>query len=216
MSIRIILADEHRILREGLKALLESEPDLQVVGEVGDGLKTIDLVRELSPHVVIMDVKLPNLNGIEATRQILSEFPVTKIIALSMYGDSHLVTNMLKAGAHAYLLKDCSFAELAHAIGLVMSNKTYLSPGVAKIVVNNYVTLPRSPQSPFAILTSREREVLQLLVEGQRTRQIAEILHISTKTVDSHLFQIKQKLGLRSIAQLTKYALREGLITLEN
>jgi two-component system, NarL family, response regulator NreC len=216
MSIRIILADEHRILQQGLKALIESQPDLQVVGEAGEGLKTLLLVRELSPDVVIIEVKLPNLNGIEVTRQILSEFPAIKIIVLSTYVDNYLVTNMLKAGAQAYLLKDCSFAELAGAVRLVMANKSYLSPEVAKIVAEHYGPLPRSRRAPFPTLTPREQEVLQLLAGGQRTRQIAHLLRISVKTVDSHCLQIKQKLGLRGIADLTKYALRQGLTSLEN
>jgi DNA-binding NarL/FixJ family response regulator len=217
MSIRIIIADDHQIVRQGLKTLLENEPDMKVVAEAGDGGRTVTLVRELSPHVVVIDVKMPDMSGIEATRQILSELPDVKVIALSMFGDRRFVINMLKAGAKGYLLKDCAFEELAQAIRLVMSNKTYLSHGVAEIVVKDYVTQVTSPsQSVFSVLTAREREVLQLMAEGKRTTQIAELLQISVKTVDTHRQQLMRKLDIRSVAELTKYAIREGLTTLED
>jgi DNA-binding NarL/FixJ family response regulator len=217
MSIRILIADDHQIVRQGLKILLEKEPDMEVVAEAEDGRRTVNLVKELIPHVVVMDVKMPDLNGIEASLQILSELPEVKVIALSMYADRRFVTNMLKAGAHGYLLKDCAFEELAQAIRLAMSNKTYLSPGVAEIVVKDYVTQVTSPsQSVFSVLTPGEREVLQLMAEGKRTTHIAELLQISVKTVDTHRQQLMHKLGIRSVAELTKYAIREGLTTLED
>lgn len=217
MSIRILIADDHQIMRQGLKILLEKEPDMEVVAEAEDGRRTVSLVKELIPHVVVMDVKMPDLNGIEASLQILSELPEVKVVALSMYADRRFVTNMLKAGAHGYLLKDCAFEELAHAIRLAMSNKTYLSPGVAEIVVKDYVTQVTSPsQSVFSVLTPREREVLQLMSEGKRTSQIAELLQISVKTVDTHRQQIMYKLQTRSVADLTKFAIREGLVTLDS
>ena len=216
MGITIIIADDHQILRQGLKTLLEKEPDMEVVAEAEDGRKTVTLVREFMPHVVIMDVNMPDLNGIEATRQILSEYPDMKVIALSMHADRRFVINMLKAGAHGYLLKDCAFEELAQAIRLVMASKTYLSPGVAEIVVKDYVhRLPGPAQTAFSVLTAREREVLQLMAEGKSTAQIAELLHISVKTVETHRQQIMHKLGMRSVAELTKYAIREGLTSLE-
>jgi two-component system response regulator NreC len=216
MSIRIIIADDHQIVRQGLKTLLENEPDMKVVAEAGDGGRTVTLVRELSPHVVVIDVKMPDMSGIEATQQILSELPDVKVIALSMFADRRFVMNMLKAGAKGYLLKDCAFEELAQAIRLVMSNKTYLSHGVAEIVVKNYVNqVTSSSQSVFSVLTAREREVVQLMAEGKRTSQIAELLQISVKTVDTHRQQLMRKLDIRSVAELTKYAIREGLTTLE-
>jgi DNA-binding NarL/FixJ family response regulator len=215
MSIRIIIANDHQILRQGLRALLEKEPDMEVVAEAEDGRKTVTLVRKLTPHVVIMDVHLPNLNGIEASRQVLSEYPETKVIALSMHTDRHYVINMLKAGAKAYLLKDCAFEEMAQAIRLTMTNKTYLSPGVTKIVVEDYVQNGSdTAQNVFFVLTAREREVLQLVAEGKSTKQIAELLHIGGKTVETHRQQIMNKLGTRGVADLTKYAIREGLTTL--
>ena len=190
---------------------------MQVVGEAEDGRQALSMVRELIPHVVVMDVKMPNMNGIEATRQIHSELPQVKIIALSMYSDSSYVTNMLRAGASGYLLKDGAFEELVKAIRLVMSDRIYLSPGVANVVVKDYVSnLPAAPLCPlFPSSTTREREVLQLLSEGKRSGQIAKLLRISIKTVDAHRQTIMQKLNLRSVAELTKYAIREGLTPLE-
>ena len=216
MNIRVIIADDHKILRQGLQALLQREPDMEMLAEAEDGRQTVTLVSELIPHIVIMDVKMPTLNGIEATRQILSNHPDVKVIALSIYSDRRYVINMLKAGAHGYLLKDCAFEELAQAIRLVMANKTYLSPGVAEIVVKDFVQrVPDTSQSAFSVLTNREREVLQLMAEGQSTSQIAELLHISVKTVDTHRQQIRHKIGIKNVAELTKYAIREGLTSLE-
>jgi two-component system response regulator NreC len=217
MSIRIILAEDHKILCQGLKTLIQNEPGLKVVGEADDGLETIFLARELTPDVVIMDVKLPKLNGIEATRQILTELPDIKIIALSMYGDSHFVMDMLKAGAYGYLLKDCAFEELAQAIRQVMAKKIYLSPKIAEAVVKDRATSnSKVIHSAISTLTPREREVLQLIAEGKRTTKIANLLHISVKTVDTYRQQIKEKLSTNSVAGLTKYAIREGLITIED
>ncbi len=217
MGIRIIIADDHQILRQGLKTLLEKEPDMEVVAEAEDGRKTVILVQELTPDVVIMDVNMPDLNGIEATRQILSDYPEMKVIALSIHADRRFVINMLKAGAHGYLLKDCAFEELAQAIRLVMANKTYLSPGVAEIVVKDYVfRIPGLAQTAFSLLTAREREVLKLVAEGNSNKQIAGIMQIGVKTVEGHRQKIMQKLETRSVAELTKYAIREGLTTLES
>ncbi|MDI6852896.1 MAG: response regulator transcription factor [Deltaproteobacteria bacterium] len=216
MSIRIIIADDHQIVRQGLSTLLAKEPDMEVVAEAENGRKVVQLAKELSPHIVIMDVNMPDLNGIEATRQILHASPAIKVIALSMHTDRRFVVNMLKAGASGYLLKDCAFEELSHAIRLVMANKTYLSPGVSDIVIKDYVQGLSTPgSSAFSVLTAREREVLQLMAEGKTTSQIAEHLHISVKTVETHRQQVMHKLGIHSIAELTKYAIREGLTSLE-
>ena len=216
MATRILIADDHQIVRQGLRTLLQKEPDLEVVAEAEDGRRTLTLVKEVNPDIVIMDVKMPDLNGIEATRQILSEYPKVTVIALSMHADRRFIINMLRAGYHGYLLKDCAFEELAQAIRLVMANKTYLSPEVTDIVVRNYFRDAGLPsQSAFSMLTNREREVLQLLAEGKRTGQIALLLNISIKTVDTHRYQIMQKLNIRSVAELTKYAIREGLTSLE-
>jgi DNA-binding NarL/FixJ family response regulator len=217
MAIRILIANDHQILLQGLKALLEKEPGMKVVGEADDGLKTVALARKLTPHVVIMDVNLPNLNGIEATSQILADHPAINIIAFSMHADRHQILNMLKAGTSGYLLKDSPFEELVKAIHLVIVGRTYLTPRVTDIVVKNYLAsdLPFD-QFGFSQLTAREREVLQLVVEGKRTKQIAELMKISVKTVETHRQKIMSKLGMHSVADLTKFALREGLTSLES
>ena len=215
MAIKILIADDHQILRQGLRTLLEKEPDLEVVAEADNGRSTVRLARETQPEVIIMDVAMPDLNGIEATRQIISEMPKVKVIALSMYADRRFVANMLKAGASGYLLKDCASEELVRAIRVVLTHKTFLSPGVADIVVKDYVQAPLGREaSVFSILSNREREVLQLMAEGKSTNQIAECLHVSVKTVETHRQQMMQKLKMHSVAELTKYAIREGLTTL--
>jgi len=217
MTVKILIADDHQIVRQGLRFLLEKEVDLKVVAEADDGRTTVRLARELNPGVIIMDVAMPDLNGIEATRQIIAESPATKVIALSMYADRRFVINMLKAGASGYLLKDCAFEELTRAIRVVLLHKTYLSPGVTDILVKDCKSgAPENEISAFGLLTSREREVLQLMSEGNSTAKIADNLHVSVKTVESHRQQLMQKLNLRSVAELTKYAIREGLTSLGN
>ena len=212
MSIKVLIADDHQIMREGLRALLEKEFDIQVLGEADDGRMILRMARELEPDVIIMDVAMPDLNGIEATRQIVGELPGVKIIALSMHDDRRFVLNMLKAGAAGYMLKDCAFKDLAKAIRVVMSHKTFLSPEVADIVVQDYLSTNQPAESSaFNLLSPREREVLQLLAEGKTSALIGESLHISIKTVETHRQQIMVKLKIRSVAELTKYAIREGL-----
>jgi two-component system response regulator NreC len=212
MSIKVMIADDHQIVREGLRAMLEKEHDIKVVGEAVDGRMTERLARELAPDVIIMDVAMPDLNGIEATRQIVAELPGVKIIALSMHDDRRFVLNMFKAGAAGYMLKDCAFKDLAKAIRVVMAHKTYLSHEIADIVVKDYLASSSPTESSvFQLLSPREREVLQLLAEGKTSGQIADNLHISVKTVESHRQQIMIKLKIKSVAELTKYAIREGL-----
>ncbi len=207
-----MIVDDHQIVREGLRAMLEKEHDIKVVGEAVDGRMTERLARELAPDVIIMDVAMPDLNGIEATRQIVAELPGVKIIALSMHDDRRFVLNMFKAGAAGYMLKDCAFKDLAKAIRVVMSHKTYLSHEIADIVVKDYLASSSPTESSvFQLLSPREREVLQLLAEGKTSNQIADNLHISVKTVESHRQQIMIKLKIKSVAELTKYAIREGL-----
>jgi DNA-binding NarL/FixJ family response regulator len=216
MRHKILLVDDHQILRQGLVALLAKENDLDVVGEASDGRSAVALAKQLQPNIVVMDVAMPDLNGIDATRQILAELPQTKIIALSMHADKRFVMGMLKAGASGYLLKHCALEELVNAIRVVLSHRTYLSPDIASLVVENFIhhNAP-GDTSAFDILSLREREVLQLYAEGKITRQIAELLHISIKTVESHRKQIMDKLGFQSFAELIKYAIREGLTSLE-
>jgi DNA-binding NarL/FixJ family response regulator len=212
MSIKVLIADDHQIMREGLRALLEKEIDIKVLGEAEDGRMIQRMAREMRPDVIIMDVAMPDLNGIEATRQIAAELPGVKIIALSMHDDRRFVLNMLKAGAAGYMLKDCAFKDLAKAIRVVMSHKTFLSPEVADIVVKDYLAASQPAESSaFNLLSPREREVLQLIAEGKTSALIGESLHISIKTVETHRQQIMVKLKIKSIAELTKYAIREGL-----
>ncbi|MGD9076362.1 MAG: response regulator transcription factor [Desulfobacteraceae bacterium] len=215
MGVRIILAEDHRITREGLVNLLQERSDMEVVGEAENGRDAVKLASELSPDLVIMDVTMPDLNGIDATRIITSGSNNTKVIALSMYSDKQFVQGMIQAGASGYLLKDCAFEELVAAIQAVMQGDTYLSPGIAGIVVQDYLTkLTTDRSSADTVLTAREREVLQLIAEGNSTKEIAARLSVSVKTVETHRRQIMEKLGIFSIAELTKYAIREGLTSL--
>ncbi len=216
MSIRILLADDHKIVRDGLRALLKNQSGMEVIAEAGDGRSTVQMAQELLPNVVIMDIAMPDMNGIEATRRIIAEAPGTKVVALSMHSDRQFVIGMLKAGASGYLLKDCAFEELDNAIHAVIANRTYLSPKLADIIIKDYTRLfPKTEFSVFSILTLREREVLQLLAEGKTTKEISSSLNISTKTVETYRKQLMDKLDIHSIAELTKYAIREGLTSLD-
>lgn len=214
--IKVMIADDHQIVRDGLRSLLEKEPDLEIIGTTEDGRSTLKMVETLKPDVVIMDVSMPTLNGIESTRQITRDYPGVKIIALSMHDDRRFVINMLKAGASGYLIKDCAFKELTKAIHVVVNKgKIYLSPEISDIVVNNYVTGPAGPESLiYAALTPREREVLQLVCEGKTSSQIATSLYVSVKTVECHRSQMMHKLKINNLAELVKYAIQEGLTTL--
>jgi DNA-binding NarL/FixJ family response regulator len=215
MKIRIVVADDHKIMREGLKALIEKQPDMEVAAEAQDGLTTTKLARKLLPHIIIMDIGMPEMNGIDATREIVAENKDVKIIALSMHSDRRFVLEMLKAGASGYLLKDSAFEELVTAVHTVITGQSYLSPRITDIVVKEYLyNLPRNDSTAFTILTQREREVLQLLAEGKSTKQIASTLNLSVKTVETHRQQIMEKLQIHSVAELTKYAIREGITSL--
>jgi DNA-binding NarL/FixJ family response regulator len=217
MSIRILLADDHGIIREGLRSLLEKEPEMEIIGEAEDGRKALSLVRELTPDVIVMDISMPNLNGVDATRQIVDQFPKVRVIALSMHSNRRFVADMLRAGASGYILKECLFDELVQAIRLVAAGDSYLSPIITGVVVDDYVEhLSAAAESPLSVLTEREHEVLQLLAEGRSTKQIALELHVSTKTIEANRRRIMEKLNIHSVAELTKYAIREGLTALES
>lgn len=217
MSIRILLADDHKIVRDGLRTLIEKETGMEVIGEAENGRKALKMVQKIRPNIVIIDVTMPDMNGIEATRKIVTEAPGVKVIALSMHSDRRFVLGMLEAGASGYLMKDCAFDELAKAVRSVATGQTYLSPSIADVLVKGYLdkvneklSAARSP------LTQREREILQLLAEGQSSKEIASHLGVSVKTVETHRRNMMQKLNMRSVAELTKYAIREGLISVED
>jgi DNA-binding NarL/FixJ family response regulator len=216
MRIKVLLADDHKIFRDGLRSLIEKEPEMEVVAEAENGRKAARLAGKHSPDVIIMDVSMPDMNGIEAARNITSALPAVRLIALSMHSDRRFVLGMLEAGAAGYLLKDCAFEELAQAIRHVSRGSTYLSPKIADVVVKGYLTKgTKSPAEEVSPLTSREREILQLIAEGLSTKEIASHVCLSIKTVETHRRNIMEKLNIHSIAELTKYSIREGLVTLD-
>ena len=215
MSLTLLIADDHQVVREGLRTMLEKHPDFKVVGEASDGKMAVDMSRELSPDVIIMDVSMPNMDGIDATRQITSENPNSKIVALTVHPERPFMYEMLRAGAKGYLLKNSGFEELTRAINTVMTGQTYLSPRVASTMVVDFVQpTDRENRNSKTILTPRETEVLQLLAQEKSTREIAAHLQVSVKTVETHRRGIMKKLNINSVAGLTKYAVREGLASL--
>jgi DNA-binding NarL/FixJ family response regulator len=215
--IRVILADDHAIVREGLRSLLEKQPDIEIVCEAEDGRIAVERAGELLPDVVVMDITMPNLNGIEATRRIVDEFPQIKVIALSIHSDRRFVSDMLMAGATGYVLKEGLLDELVKAIRTVAAGESYLSSKITGIVVEDYVkVLTTVADSSLSSLTSRERKVLQLIAEGKATEQIAMKLLVSTKTVEANRRKIMEKLNAHTIADLVKIAVIENLVTLES
>jgi len=216
MSIKILLADDHQIMRDGLRSLIEQQRGMEVVAEAENGRAAVKLTRKFRPDVIVMDINMPDLNGIDATHQIVAEFPGTKVVAFSMHTDHQFVVGALKAGVSGYLQKDSAFEELERAIRTVISNQTYLSPKIAGDVVGGYVEkLVADESAAPASLTDREREVAQLYAEGHTTKQIADRLNLSVKTIETHRRHIMEKLNVTSIAELTKFAIREGLTTLD-
>lgn len=216
MPTRILLADDHKMMRDGLRKLLSEQDGFQVVGEAENGRTAVRLAQELSPHVVVMDARMPDLNGVDATRQIASADASVKVICLSAHADERTAGDMLSAGAIGYVLKDSAFDELVSAIHSVVDGKVYLSPAVAGLVVGNYVkTRSGGTDSPVAqTLSGREREVLQLISEGKSTKEVAARLNVSIKTVETYRRNLMDKLNVDSVAELTKYAVREGITSL--
>jgi DNA-binding NarL/FixJ family response regulator len=217
MAVKIILADDHKMMREGLSSLLNKQAEITIVGQAVNGREAVHLAESLDPDIVLMDVSMPDLNGIDATRQIMSRAPQTKVIALSMHGDRQFVAEMFRAGVSGYLLKDSAFEEVTSAIRTVARNETYIAPGISGFNIEDY-TSNSGADEPLLTprLTEREREVLQMIAEGKGTKEIAAELFLSAKTVETHRQHLMDKLDMYTVAELTKYAIREGLTTLDN
>jgi two-component system, NarL family, response regulator NreC len=213
-TVRILLADDHTVMRSGLRLLLERQSNLQVVGEVADGRQAVALSESVNPDVVIMDIAMPNLNGIEATRQIVGNNPRTAVAILSMHSDESYVIRALKAGARAYLLKDSAEVDLLAAVRALTEGKSFFSPAISRILVEDYMRqLQRQgAEDSYELLTNREREILQLLAEGKTNKEVAGMLNLSLYTVETHRTHILQKLNLHSVPELILYAVRKGII----
>jgi len=213
-KIRILLADDHTVMRAGLRLLLERQPDMVVVAEAEDGRQTVELADAHTPEVVVLDIAMPNLNGIEAARQIVSKHPKTSVVILSMHSDESYVLRALKAGARAYLLKDSAESDLIRAIRAVRDGKSFFSPAVSKLLLEDYIRQiqERGEEDSYELLTTREREILQLLAEGKSNKDVANLLNLSLYTVETHRAHILQKLGLHTVPDLILYAVRKGII----
>ncbi len=214
-TIRILLADDHTLMRAGLRLLLDRQPGLAVIGEAADGNETVELADAHKPDVVVMDISMPRLNGIEATRQIAGKHPDTAVVILSMHADESYVLRALKAGARAYLLKDSTEAELIGAIRAVREGKSFFSPGVSKTLLEDYVRRlrERGGEDSYELLTAREREILQLLAEGKSNKETANLLKLSLYTIETHRAHILRKLGLHTVPELILYAVRKGIVS---
>lgn len=216
-AIKVLLADDHQVIREGLRMLLNAQDGVEVIGEADSGRKIIALLQKIVPDVIVMDVSMPELNGIDATARIRKDYPSVKILALSMHTDRRFIEGMLKAGASGYLVKDCAATELVSAIELITTGDIYLSPRIAGKIVKRYLIHSQisTKATGGETLTSREREILQLIAEGNDSKQIAFELCLSPKTVETHRRNIMEKLNIHNVAKLTKFAIKEGITNLE-
>lgn len=216
-TIRILLADDHHLVRAGIRSLLEGLPDIEVVAETGDGREAIELVRTCGPALVLMDIAMGGMNGLEATARLLKEFPQLRIIILSMHANEEYVRQALHAGAAGYLLKDAATTELEVAVRAVARGETYLSPAISRHVIEEYLGGRGEPAAgPLAQLTARQREVLQLIAEGKTTKQIAGLLDVSVKTAETHRAQLMERLGIRDVPGLVRFAIRHGLVHIDS
>ena len=216
-KIRMLLADDHIIVRKGLRSLLDADPDIEVVGEAGDGRQAVEKAEQLLPDVVLMDITMPALNGLEATRRIRKLLPQVKVLILTVHATEEYVFQILRAGASGYVVKQAAVTELISAIHAVHSGGSFLSPAICREVIEEYCLQAEAmeAQDDFGRLTDREREVLQLIAEGHSNRKIAELLSVTEKTVEAHRARLMDKLNVHSIAELTKYAIRKGMISLD-
>ena len=214
-ATRILLADDHTIMRSGLRLLLEQQEDFQVVGEAEDGRQAVAMAEQLHPNVAVLDIGMPNLNGIEAARQIMASSPDTAIVILSMHSDESYVMRALKSGAKAYLLKDSAEADLIRAVRAVRDGKSFFSPAVSRLLLEDYVRQlqQRGAEDSYELLTGREREILQLIAEGKANKDISALLNLSLHTVETHRTHILQKLNLHTVPELILYAVRKGIIS---
>lgn len=216
MSVRILLADDHTLVRSGFRSLIEDKNLFEVVGETSNGRETVQSVCALKPDVILMDINMPDLNGIEATRQIVEFNPAIKVIGLSIYSDKVYIAGMLRAGAAGYLLKDCEPKELIEAIQSVRRNEIFIAQKIMGTIIGDYRKfLLHEDESPHSLLTEREREVLQLIAEGKNTKQIAATLSVSVKTIETHRQNLMHKLDIYTVQDLVKYAIKQGIIILE-
>jgi DNA-binding NarL/FixJ family response regulator len=214
-NIRVLIVDDHQIFREGLRSMIEKKPGITVVGEAESGKTAIELARELRPDIVIMDIVMPDMNGIETTRHLAESLPQVKIIGLSMHDDVRFATEMLKAGASGFLLKDCAFEELVDAINTVKAESVYLSPKTREDMIKDYISmLSKGTHSTVSVLSAREQEVLKFIAEGKSTKEIAARLGVSVKTIETHRLNIMEKLEIKNMAELVKYAIRQGISSL--
>jgi two-component system, NarL family, response regulator NreC len=213
-TIRVLLADDHNLIRAGLRLVVSQQPDFAVAGEAENGRQAVALAEQLKPDVVVMDIKMPDLNGIEACQQIRDALPQTEVVMLSMHSDEAYVLRALKAGARAYLLKDSAEADLARAIRAAAEGKSFFSPAVGKVLLEDYMRkLQRSGgEDSYELLSPREREILQLVAEGKSSKEIANLLNLSVYTVETHRAKLMQKLNLRSVPEVILYAVRKGII----
>ncbi len=216
-KIKVLLVDDHTIVRKGLRALLDAEPDIEVIGEAETGREALQQAHELLPDIVLMDISMPDMNGAEATRQIRHRLPSAKILVLSMHADEEFVFQLLRAGASGYLIKKTAPEELILAIKTVFQGHSFLSPAISNTVIDAYVRRAdeMTAEDHYEILTEREREILQLVAEGRTSREISELLHITTRTVETHRANLMAKLDIHTVAELTKYAIRRGIIALD-
>jgi DNA-binding NarL/FixJ family response regulator len=215
MSLRILIADDHEMVREGLKALIENLADMMVVAEASTGFEAVRLAHEFHPDVIIMDIAMPEMNGIEATRRIVAELPEIRILALSMEDDRRFIVEVLRAGASGYLLKHSAFAELTKAIRIVAAGETYLMPRIAEVLLKEFLQrIPEDVSVGYSRLSPRELEILQMIADGKSVKEIAYTFKVSMKTVDNQRYSIMKKLNLFNVAELTKFAIREGLTSL--
>ena len=213
MSVRIIIADDHKIMRDGLRNMLDKETGMEVVAEAKNGREALRLAEQLRPDILVMDISMDDLNGIDATRALVAKGLGTKVIGLSMHADKRFVAGMFEAGAMAYLLKDCSYDELLQAVRQVLAGRTYLCSMISGVVIRDYIQ--RMRRNETSVLSPREKEILQLMAEGSTTKRIADQLKVSVKTVETHRQHIMEKLNIFSIAELTKYAIKEGITSLD-